>query len=152
MHPRSTNVFGGSAHAEVTGVDVHRGRFWNIAWHNCALVEVQVFHLVDNASNVIRILRYRFAVLTCLVIGDVHSGACSAEIGIGTPWLHVVLRSCAYRGKLRPAISSVCSMSERGNNNRPFSSSLQPFGNRYSSVDGMASAIPMFSRTLMAAS
>ena len=92
MHPRSTNVLGGSAHAEVTGVDIHCRSLWNITRHNCTLVEMQVFHFVDNACNVVRILRYRFAVFTSLVIGNVHSSTCSTEIRIGAPWLHVVLR------------------------------------------------------------
>ena len=92
MHPRRADVLGGSTHAQVARVDVHRCRFGNVAWNDCTLVEVQMLHAVDEARNVVCILRGRLAVITGLWIGDVHGRTGGAEVGVGTPRLHVVLR------------------------------------------------------------
>ncbi len=92
MHPRRAHVLGGAGHAEVARVDVHLHRVGQVARHHRALVEVDVLHGVDQAGDVVGILRERLAVLAGDRVHHVDGRARGAEVDLLAPRLHVELR------------------------------------------------------------
>ena len=56
VNPRSTDMLSRAADTQIASVDIHFGRIWQIARHNCSLVKVDVLHLVDKSRDVVSIL------------------------------------------------------------------------------------------------
>ena len=91
MDPTAADMLGGAHHRGVAGVEVHLERIRDVARHHGTLEEVDVFHHIDDATDVVEVADGGFAV-AAVGIDHVDGRTGGAEVGALAPRLHVVAR------------------------------------------------------------
>ena len=102
-HPARADVLGRARHRGVARIEVHLVRIRQIARNDGALEEVDVLHLVDDATDVIQILNLRLTV-GAVGIDHVHGRAGGAEVHLLAPRLEIELRILRVERKVSASL------------------------------------------------
>ena len=101
--PAATHVLRGGRHCCIAGVEVHLERIGDVARHYGTLEEVDVFHAVDDAADVVQVLNGGFAVST-VDIHHVHGRASGTVVGPLAPGLEVEARVLRVQLEVAPGL------------------------------------------------